>query len=258
MTESEALSGQPLIQHLLELRKRLMICVLGFLIASALSYLVAPQIYGFLVEPLANAYPEGQGQRRLIYTGLAEAFVTYLRLAMFAGFILSFPLIAAQFYMFVAPGLYKKEKHALLPYLIAAPLLFFSGAAFAYYGIFPAAWRFFLGFEGGVGPSNIPIELEAKVADYLSLSTHLITAFGISFQLPIVLVLLVRTGLISLQTLRKGRRYAIVIIVSVAAVITPPDIFSQVALAVPLYGLYEISILLCGRSKKPAKEGEGA
>lgn len=245
----DSMGAQPIIGHLIELRRRLFICVGSFLIASAICYLLAQPIYGFLVQPLAEAF-ESDDQRRLIYTSLTEAFITYLRLAMFAGFIAAFPIIAAQFYFFVAPGLYKEEKFMLLPYLIAAPVLFLTGAAFAYYGIFPAAWKFFLGFESSAAQSSLPIQLEAKVADYLSLCTHLITAFGLSFQLPIILLLLVRSGVVSIETLIKGRRYAIVIIVSIAAIITPPDIFSQVALAIPLYGLYEISILLCKSSKK--------
>lgn len=175
--------------------------------------------------------------------------MTYLRLALFAGFLLSFPFIAAQLYLFLAPGLYKQERKAFLPYLVAAPIMFAVGAAFVYYGIFPAAWKFFLGFETA-DAGGLPIQLETRMGDYLSLSMHLIIAFGLSFQLPVVLVLLVRGGLMTLETLKRGRRYAIVIIVAIAAVITPPDVFSQIALSVPLYMLYEVSILLCRNVKK--------
>ena len=246
MTDA-ALPRQPLLEHLIELRRRLVIVVAVFLVATAACYGFAEEIYAFLVQPLADAF-SGHEQRRLIFTGLTEAFVTYLRLAAFAGFFLSFPVIAAQLYYFLAPGLYKKERKALVPYLVAAPSLFLAGAAFVYYLIFPAAWQFFLGFETGGAEGGLPIQLEAKVADYLSLSMHLIIAFGLSFQLPLVLMLLVKGGMVDLDTLRRGRRYAIVIIVTVAAVITPPDVFSQIALSIPLYLLYEASILLCNRS----------
>jgi sec-independent protein translocase protein TatC len=238
---------QPLMTHLLELRKRLMMSFLAFFLATGICYFFAADIYAFLVEPLAHAFPDPSA-RRMIYTSLTEAFFTYLRLAVFAGFIMSFPIIAAQLYQFLAPGLHKNEKRAMRPFLVAAPLLFFTGAAFVYYLIFPAAWNFFLGFETA-GGQGLPIQLEAKVSDYLSLVMHLIIAFGLSFQLPIVLILLVRSGMMSVETLKKGRRYAIVIIVSIAAVITPPDIFSQIALSVPLYVLYELSILLCRKPK---------
>ncbi len=243
------LPKQPLIAHVLELRKRLMASLAAFFAATGICYFFAADIYAFLVAPLAHAFPD-PASRRMIYTNLTEAFFTYLRLAVFAGFILSFPVIAAQLYKFIAPGLHAKEKRAMLPFLVAAPALFFIGAAFVYYLIFPAAWRFFLGFETS-GGQGLPIQLEAKVSDYLSLVMHLIIAFGLSFQLPIILVLLVKSGFLSVDTLKKGRRYAIVIIVSVAAVITPPDIFSQIALSVPLYVLYEISILLCKSPRAP-------
>lgn len=241
---SETLPSQPLLDHLIELRRRLIICVAAFLAAACLCYYFAGEIYAFLVHPLAEAFPD-PAQRRLIYTGLAEAFISYLKLAAFAGFMLSFPVIAAQLYYFLAPGLYKRERSMFLPYLVAAPVMFFAGAAFAYYGIFPAAWHFFLGFETAAMPGGLPIQLEARVGDYLSLVMHLIIAFGLSFQLPVILVLLVKSGMMALETLKKGRRYAIVIIVTVAAFITPPDMFSQIALSVPLYLLYELSILLC-------------
>lgn len=244
--ESSDLPRQPLLEHLIEFRRRVGICLLAFFAATIFSYYFAADIYGFLVRPLAEALPE---HRRLIYTGLAEAFLTYLRLAAFAGFLLSFPVVAAQVYLFLAPGLYKRERRALIPYLAAAPALFLLGAAFVYYLIFPAAWRFFAGFESAGGAGGLPIELEARVAEYLSLSMHLIIAFGLSFQLPVVLVLLVRAGILPVEKLKAGRRYAIVAIVAVAAVITPPDVFSQIALSVPLYLLYEVSILLCHRPK---------
>lgn len=249
--QADELPKQSLMAHLAELRARLVLCLLAFGLASGVAYLFAAPIYSFLVQPLADAF-EDSGQRRMIFTGLTEAFISYLRLAMFAGFLASFPVIASQIYLFLAPGLYKHERRALVPYLVAAPALFFIGAAFVYCLVLPAAWKFFLGFEAPVGQGALPIQLEAKVADYLSLVMHLIIAFGISFQLPVVLVLLVRSGLVPLDALRNGRRYAIVLIVTVAAFITPPDVFSQIALSVPLYLLYELSIFLCRNLKKDA------
>lgn len=250
MTDEAGFDRQPLIEHLVELRRRLLICFGVFIVATGCSYFFASHIYEFLVQPLADAFPEPE-HRRLIYTGLTEAFMAYLKLALFAGFLISFPVFAAQIYRFLAPGLYKKERRALLPYLVAAPGLFLAGAAFVYYLIFPAAWKFFIGFESTGSAGGLPIQLEAKVADYLSIVMHMIIAFGLSFQLPIVLVLLVKAGLLSVEKLRRGRRYAIVIIVSIAAVITPPDMFSQIALSVPLYLLYEMSILLCRDKPQP-------
>jgi sec-independent protein translocase protein TatC len=244
MTDAAPLDKQPLITHLLELRRRLLICFATFIVASSACYFVADDIYEFLVQPLAAAFPTPE-HRRLIYTGLTEAFMSYLKLAVFAGFLVSFPVVASQIYLFMAPGLYKQERRALIPYLVSAPLLFLAGAAFVYYLIFPAAWKFFIGFESAGSAGGLPIQLEARVADYLSIVMHLIIAFGLSFQLPIVLVLLVKTGMLSVEKLKRGRRYAIVIIVTVAAFITPPDMFSQIALSVPLYLLYELSILLC-------------
>lgn len=252
MSNDTDLTRQTFLKHLLELKRRLIISIAAFLFAAIASYFAAADIYSFLVQPLADAFPD-PSHRRLIYTGLTEAFVTYLRLSIFAGFILSFPVVASQIYLFLAPGLYKNEKRALVPYLVAAPTLFLSGAAFAYYFIFPAAWKFFLGFESIGGAGGLPIQLETKVSDYLSIVTQLILAFGVSFQLPIILILLVRSGVLTLEKLQRGRRYAIVIIVVVAAFITPPDLFSQIALSVPLYILYEASILICRTfPKEPA------
>ncbi len=249
MTEPGDLNRQALIEHLIELRKRLFICAGAFIVASVGCYYVADSVYEFLVRPLAQAFPSPE-HRRLISTSLTEVFTTYLRLAVFAGFFVSFPVIASQLYMFMAPGLYKKERRALLPYLVAAPLLFFIGAAFVYYLIMPAAWRFFISFESPGTPGGLPIQLETRVSDYLSIVMHMLIAFGLSFQLPIILVLMVKAGLITVEKLRRGRRFAIVLIVIVAAFITPPDLFSQIALSVPLYLLYEISILLCRNSGK--------
>jgi len=251
MTE---LPKQPFLHHLAELKRRLIYSLLAFIVATIACYAVADEIYEFLVRPLAAAFSD-PSHRRLIYTGLTEAFVAYLKLALFAGFFVAFPVIAAQLYLFLAPGLYKKERKALLPYLVAAPTLFLCGAAFAYYFVFPAAWKFFVSFESLGTVGGLPIQLETKVSDYLGIVMHLMIAFGLSFQLPVILVLLVKAGVITLSQLQRGRRYAIVIIVTVAAFITPPDVFSQIALSVPLYVLYEISILLCKNSHPERSEG---
>lgn len=242
--EKTELPKEPLIHHLIEFRRRFSYCLFALLGCTLVAYYFAADIYAFLVQPLADAFPNPE-HRRMIYTGLTEAFLAYLKLAVFAGFFASFPIIAAQIYLFLAPGLYKHERKALVPYLVAAPSLFLFGAAFVYYFVFPAAWKFFLGFESPGGAGGLPIQLETRVGDYLGLVMHMIIAFGLSFQLPVVLVMLVKSGLLPLEKLKAGRRYAIVLIVILAAIVTPPDVFSQIALSVPLYLLYEISILLC-------------
>jgi len=232
---------QPLLAHLLELRKRLIWSLVAILIGFLVSYYFAPQIYAFLVRPLAQA-TEGE-HRRLIYTGLTEAFTTYIKLALWSGCLVAFPVIASQIWMFVAPGLYKNERHAFLPFLVATPAFFIMGAAMAYYFVFPLAWKFFLGFEMPGGDGSLPIQLEARVSEYLSLSMTVIFAFGIAFELPVILVLLTRVGLLSSEKLSRFRRYAIVLIFIAAAVLTPPDVISQLSLAVPMVLLYELSIL---------------
>jgi sec-independent protein translocase protein TatC len=236
-------SRAPLMAHIIELRKRLIYSVIAFAAAFGISFYFAEHIYAFLVEPLSEAYPD-PASRRLIYTGLAEAFLTYIKIGFFGAVFLSFPFTAFQLYRFIAPGLYAREKFVVLPFLLAAPVLFVAGAAIAYYLIFPAAWRFFLGFESlGTLHGGMSIMLEARVGEYLAIAMHILIAFGVSFQLPVVLTLLARAGFVKSETLRKGRKYALVAIVTFAGIITPPDVFSQIGLSIPLYLLYELSIL---------------
>jgi sec-independent protein translocase protein TatC len=247
----------PLLDHLIELRNRLMWACGAIFVGFMICYLFADHIYAFLVQPLADIY-QGQTGRRMIYTGLTEAFFTYLKVAFWAGAFLTFPVVAAQLWMFIAPGLYRNEKQAFLPFLIATPILFFMGGAIAYYVVFPLAWRFFVSFETAGGPETLPIELEARVGEYLSLVMKLIFAFGLSFQLPVALTLMGRVGLVSSDALSRNRKFAIVGVFVVAAIITPPDIISQVTLAIPILILYEISILAVRFVERRRAEAEAA
>jgi sec-independent protein translocase protein TatC len=246
----------PLLDHLIELRNRLMYACGAILIGFLVCYYFADEIYQFLVQPLADI--EGQSDRRMIYTGLTEAFLTYIKVAFWAGTFLTFPFVATQLWLFIAPGLYKNEKQAFLPFLFATPVLFFLGGAMAYYIVFPLAWRFFLSFETQGGPDTMPIELEARVAEYLSLVMKMIFAFGLSFQLPVALTLMGRVGLITSEQLSKNRRFAIVGVFVVAAIITPPDLISQITLAIPILALYEISILAVRMIERRRAEAEAA
>ena len=228
--------------HFVELRSRLLNSLIFFFIVFIISYIFAEQIYNFLVEPYANAVKEDQNSRRLIFTALHETFITYIKVAFFASIFLGSPVLLIQVYKFIAPGLYKNEKKAILPYLISTPILFLLGGLLVYYLVMPLAIKFFLSFETLGTNSNLPIQLEPKVNEYLSLIMRLIFAFGISFQLPILLNLLARIGIVNSDYLKKRRRYVIVIIFTLAAVLTPPDPITQVGLAIPLLLLYELSI----------------
>lgn len=232
----------PLLDHLVELRRRLLYCLVAVVALFFVCYYFAPSIYNFLVHPLADILAEKGSERRMIYTALHEAFFAYVKVAMFAALFLAFPVIAVQVWKFVAPGLYRDERRAFLPFLIATPTLFFLGGALAYYVIFPLAWRFFLGFETPAPDSGLPIQLEAKVDQYLSLVMQLIFAFGLCFEMPVVLTLLGRAGLVTSAGMREKRRYAIVIAFIAAAVLTPPDVISQIGLAIPILLLYEASV----------------
>jgi len=234
-------SKAPLLDHLIELRTRLIRSVIVILVLFVASYFFADHIYAFLVKPLAQIYTR-QGAR-LIFTALHEVFFTYVKVALFTALFLSFPFIAIQLWKFVAPGLYKNEKRAFLPFLVLTPVLFFAGAALVYYLIFPLAWKFFLSFETPGVDGSLPIQLEAKVNEYLSLVMKLIFAFGISFQLPLLLTLMARVGMTSSKGLAEKRKYAIVAAFIAAAVLTPPDPISQISLAIPIILLYEASII---------------
>ncbi len=238
-------SKAPLINHLIELRDRLKWAVLFFFIAFCFCYYFANTIYNFLVEPLYNIYKKnGVENPRMIYTALTEAFFTYLKVSFYGALFISFPILAMQIYKFAAPGLYKNEKKAFLPFLIATPVLFTLGASLVYYFIFPLAWNFFLGFQTSTASTGMAIELEAKINEYLSLVLKLMFAFGLAFQIPVALTLLARAGLVHSSQLKKRRKYAIVIAFVVAAILTPPDLISQIGLGIPIIILFEISIYL--------------
>ncbi len=234
----------PLLDHLIELRRRLLWSVLTFLLAFFVCYYFSQHIYGFLARPLADALASKPGSNRaLIYTQLYEAFFTYLKVAMFGGLFISFPMVATQLWLFVAPGLYRSEKRAVVPFLIATPVLFVAGAALAYYFVFPFAWRFFISFETPNSDAGIPIQLMPKVGEYLDLVMKLIFAFGVAFQLPVALALLAKVGIVSSKGLKRYRRYAYVGMFIVAAILAPPDVITQCGLAGPLILLYEVSII---------------
>lgn len=233
-------SQAPLMDHLIELRARLVRCVVALTVAFAICLYFADEIYGFLVRPLEQAFGPGNG--KLIYTQLYEAFFVELKVAIFAGFFISFPIIANQLWAFVAPGLYAKEKRAFLPFLIATPVLFIAGASLAYFVVMPTAFKWFLGFEGTTG--GLALEALPAAGEYLSLVMQFILAFGISFLLPVLLLLLHRAGIVTRSQLAGARRYIIVLVVAVAAIVTPPDPGSQLILAVPLLLLFEGSLLI--------------
>ena len=244
--------------HFVELRARLLKSIIFIFFVFIISYIFAEHIYNFLVEPYANAVKDDKTSRRLIFTALHETFITYLKVAFFAAIFLGSPILIIQIYKFIAPGLYKNEKKAILPYLVFTPILFLFGGILVYYLVMPLAIKFFLSFESIGSNTTLPIQLEAKVNEYLSLIMRLIFAFGISFQLPILLNLLAKIGAVNSNYLRKSRRYVIVIIFTAAAVLTPPDPITQIGLAIPLLLLYELSIITVKFTEKKDKEIEDA
>lgn len=244
-------SEAPLLEHLTELRRRLLssLAVLAALFFACLYF--ARPIFGFLVQPLLDA-----GQGTLIYTDVLEAFFVEVKVALFAALMLGFPFFATQMWKFVAPGLYAKEKMALLPFLLLTPVFFTGGAAFAYYVAMPWALHFLLGYEGQL--TDVHLEALPAIGNYLSFSTRFLFGFGVSFLLPILLMILERADLVTLQQLAKSRRYAIVAAVAIAAVLTPPDAVSQLMLATPLYLLYEFAIIAIRLTHWRASRGAGA
>ena len=273
------------MEHLIEFRNRLVYSVLALLIAFILCYLVSEDLFAFLVRPLVEAMGDDVENRRMIFTGLHEAFFTYIKIAFFTAMFVSFPIVASQIWIFVAPGLYKNEKSAFLPFLIVTPILFFMGGALAYEIVMPLAWKFLLSFEssgeatlyarafaalikefpslGGylptpAEPMSLPIQSETRVSEYLSLSMKLIFAFGLCFQLPVLLTLLGRVGIVSSAGLKAKFKYSIVFAFIAAAILTPPDPLSQITLAIPIIVLYGISIVSVRmvEKKREAREAE--
>lgn len=238
MSDSDDLANTeaPLLDHLIELRRRLLYCVVALVATFILCFYFAKPIFGFLVHPLAAA-----GQDRLIFTQIFEAFMVQIKVGFFGALMLSFPIIANQLWQFVAPGLYRKEKRALLPFLLATPVLFALGAALAYFFAIPVALNFLLGLEGDLG-GGVTQEALPAVGNYLDFVMQFIFAFGISFLLPVLLMLLERAGIVTYEQLKSAWRYAVVAAFAIAAVLTPPDIGSQLLLAGPLCGLYFLSL----------------
>lgn len=228
--------------HLRELKKRVVIAFLAYIVACCITFQYASTINDFLLKPLSQINIEDGSNRRLIFTGLAEGFLNHIHIAMYSGFILAFPIVAWQIYFFIAPGLYRSEKKIIIPFFIASPSLFFIGSALAYYYLIPTAWRFFLSFEQH---GAMPILLEARISEYLSTMLEIVIGFGMAFQLPLIMIILVKLGVVTSETLSRKRKYAIVAIFIIAAILTPPDVLSQISLAIPLLLLYEISLLIC-------------
>lgn len=229
-------SRAPLLDHLIELRRRLIYCVIAVALAFGVCFYFSETIFAFLLQPLLRA-----GQHRVIYTQLFEAFFVQVKVAFFAAMMVSFPVIANQLWQFVAPGLYRKEKRALLPFLWATPVLFTLGAAMAYYVAIPMALQFLLGFQGSLG--GVEREALPAIDNYLSFIMQFLFGFGLAFLLPVLLMLMEQAGIVTRKQLISARRYAIVAAVGIAAVLTPPDIGSQLLLAIPLIILYELAII---------------
>lgn len=249
-------ASMPLADHLAELRRRLLLCVALFLASSAVFYHMAPRLMAILAYPLARA---SGAPRRFIYTGLTEAFITYIKVACFFGALITLPVMLIQVWRFIGPAFYDQEKKAIRPFFWASPLLFFTGLFFAYFFILPPAWAFFLAFQSTAETAGIHLALEARITEYVSLSMQIVLAFALSFQLPVILVLLGKWGVLKAEHMIKGRRFAILILLIVSAILTPPDVLSMIGLALPLYGLYELSLFIVkrmGPTKKQKNEND--
>ena len=249
----EGESGQmSLIEHLTELRNRLGVALLAFVVlfllcvapmpGGGVNNSIASHVFIFLQAPLADVLEE-KGGGRMIFTALHEGFFTQIKVGFFTALCVSLPIISIQIWKFIAPALYRNEKRAFLPFLLATPVLFILGASMVYYIVTPLAWNFFIGFETAAGDGALAIEIEPRISEYLSLIMRLIFAFGLAFELPVILLLLVRAGLMAPETLAEKRKVAIVIAFVAAAILTPPDVVSQLLLALPIIALYEISII---------------
>ncbi|MFQ5623099.1 MAG: twin-arginine translocase subunit TatC [Paracoccaceae bacterium] len=256
-------SSAPLIEHLAELRTRLIHSVIAFIIGMVICFTVARPIFNFLAQPICEQLIAHGGNCDLIFTGLQKGFTTAINISLFGGFVLSFPYVAFQMWRFVAPGLYKQEKNAFLPFLIASPVLFMLGAAFAYYVVLPLAFNFFLGYQqlgpageavATDGPSAVGISFLGTIDEYLGLTMKFVIAFGLCFQMPVLLTLMGKANLVSAEGLGGVRKYAMVGILVLAAIVTPPDVITQVILFTVVYGLYEISILLVRMVEKKREE----
>ena len=256
-------SSAPLIEHLAELRQRLIYSVLAFIVGMIICFTIWNPIFDFLTHPLCSALAvRGHSDCGLILIKLQEGFFVAISISLLGGLVLSFPIIGFQMWRFVAPGLYKTEKNAFLPFIVASPFMFFLGAAFAYYVVTPLAFDFFLGFqqtgsvldENNVDNAAAGIAFQGSAQEYLSLTIKFIVAFGMCFQLPVLLTLMGKAGLVSAEGLGNVRKYAVVAILVLAALVTPPDVITQVILFIVVYGLYEVSILLVARVEKKREE----
>ena len=249
-------SAAPLIEHLTELRNRLIKSVVAFAVCMICAFTVASSIFNFLANPIVDMLKSNGQAPELIFTGLQQGFMVNIRISLFGGFILSFPYISFQMWQFVAPGLYKDEKKAFLPFLIASPLLFMLGASFSFYIVMPLAFDFFLGFQQKNEnlSSLVGITYLGTINEYLGLTMKFIIAFGLCFQLPVLLTLMGKAGLVSSETLAKSRKYAVVGILVLAAIVTPPDVITQIILFTVVYALYEISVILVKWVEKKRKD----